>query len=81
MRCFDVTRKTEGSNKGSQLVLRSCTTGQLALLHTHTHINARTQPLQTSCTNSMKSMCTNTHTHTHNTGLWPRLSHSFVSTF
>ena len=51
MRCFDMTRKTEGSKKGSQLVLRGCTTGQLALTHTHTHthphthLDTQTQPL------------------------------------
>lgn len=36
MRRFEVTRKTEGSNKGSQLALRVCTTGQLA--HKHAHV-------------------------------------------
>lgn len=37
MRCFDVTRKTEGSKKGSQLALCGCTTGQLANMHIPTH--------------------------------------------
>lgn len=43
MRCFDVTRKTEGSNKGSQLALRGCTTGHPARARlTPSHIGAQT---------------------------------------
>lgn len=37
MRCFDVTLKTEGSNRGSQLEPQGCTTGQLARTGMHKH--------------------------------------------
>lgn len=56
MRCFDVTRKTEGSNKGSQLALRGCTTGHPARARlTPSHIGAQTAHVKKK-------------THTRNTG-------------
>lgn len=74
MRCFDVTRKTEGSNKGSQLVLRGCTTGQLA--HLHTHSNTQHYIL---VAHVQWNLCVQTDTRS--TGLWPCLSHISVWIF